>query len=227
MVMSKKGGGKPDCAQQLKDASRDSGRWPKIERQFSLQLLRRFAHLAQLPIRGTGLPEQAIFLEILMRSRLTAVAAFILVSFAGATVAQTAVIEIKNAWVRTAVPGQSATGAFMTITHKDGARLVRGASPIAGVTEIHEMKMEGDVMKMRALPQGVDLPAGRAVDLAPGGYHIMLMDLKGALPKDSVVPITLWFKDAKGVESQLELKLPVAARAPDGKAAGAMSEHKH
>ncbi len=162
-----------------------------------------------------------------MRSRLTAVAAFILVSFAGVTVAQTAVIEIKNAWVRTAVPGQSATGAFMTITHKDGARLVRGASPIAGVTEIHEMKMEGDVMKMRALPQGVDLPAGRSVDLAPGGYHIMLMDLKGALPKDSVVPITLWFKDAKGVESQLELKLPVAARAPDGKAGGAMSEHKH
>lgn len=82
-------------------------------------------------------------------------------------------------------------------------------------------------MKMRALPQGVDLPAGRSVDLAPGGYHIMLMDLKGALPKDSVVPITLWFKDAKGVESQLELKLPVAARAPDGKAGGAMSEHKH
>ena len=162
-----------------------------------------------------------------MMSRLSAVVAFIWVSFAGATLAQTAVIEIKNAWVRSAVPGQSATGAFMTITHKDGARLVRGASPMAGLTEIHEMKMEGDIMKMRPVPQGVELPAGRAVDLAPGGYHIMLMDLKGSLPSDSVVPITLWFKDAKGVESPLELKLPVAARAPNAKPGSVSHEHKH
>lgn len=145
----------------------------------------------------------------------------------GLAFSQTQAIDIKNAWVRSAVPGQSATGAFLTITHKDGARLVRGASAVAGVTEIHEMKMEGDIMKMRALPHGLDLPAGRPVDLAPGGYHIMLMDLKGALPNDSVVPITLWFKDAKGVESQLELKLPVAARAPNSKAGAVMSEHKH
>jgi periplasmic copper chaperone A len=160
-----------------------------------------------------------------MLSKLTALAAFVFVSSTG--IAQTQLIEVKNAWVRTAVPGQTATGAFMTITHKDGARLVRGVSPVAGVTEIHEMKMEGDVMKMRALPQGVELPAGRAVDLVPGGYHIMLMDLKNPLPKDAVVPITLWFKDAKGVESQMELKLPVAARAPNAKPGAAMSEHKH
>lgn len=157
---------------------------------------------------------------------LTFIAALAILA-AGNSLAQTPQIDIKNAWVRTAVPGQTATGAFMTITHKDGARLVRGVSPIAGLTEIHEMKMEGDVMKMRALPQGLDLPAGRAVNLAPGGYHIMLMDLKGALPKDSVVPITLWFKDAKGVESQLDLKLPVAVRAPNATAGKAESEHKH
>ena len=160
-----------------------------------------------------------------MLSKLAALAVFVMVSSTG--VAQTQLIDIKNAWVRTAVPGQSATGAFMTIIHKDGARLVRAASPVAGVTEIHEMKMDGDVMKMRALPFGVDLPAGRAVDLAPGGYHIMLLDLKGALAKDSVVPLTLWFKDAKGVESQLELKLPVAARAPHATAGQAAPEHKH
>lgn len=157
---------------------------------------------------------------------LTFIAALAILA-AGNSFAQTPQIDIKNAWVRTAVPGQTATGAFMTITHQDGARLVRGVSPIAGLTEIHEMKMEGDVMKMRALPLGLDLPAGRAVNLAPGGYHIMLMDLKGALPKDSVVPITLWFKDAKGVESQLDLKLPVAVRAPNATAGKVESEHKH
>lgn len=160
-----------------------------------------------------------------MLSKLAALAVSVLVSFSG--VAQTPLIEIKNAWVRTAVPGQKATGAFMTIIHKDGARLVRGASPVAGVTEIHEMKMEGDVMKMRALPQGVDLPAGRPVALAPGGYHIMLLDLKGALAMDSVVPLTLWFKDAKGVETQLELNLPVAARMPNAPAGHTAPEHKH
>ena len=141
--------------------------------------------------------------------------------------AQTQGVDVKNAWVRTAVPGQSATGAFMTLTHKDGARLLRGSSPVAGLVEIHEMKMEGDVMKMRAAPQGVELPAGKAVELAPGGYHLMLMDLKSALPKGSVVPVTLWFRDLKGVESAVDIKLPVAASPPNGKAGEAAHEHKH
>jgi periplasmic copper chaperone A len=119
-------------------------------------------------------------------------------------------VDVKDAWVRTAVQGQKATGAFMKITAKDGARLVAGASPVAGVVEIHEMAMDGNVMKMRALPNGLELPAGKAVDLKPGGYHVMLMDLKSALPKDSTVPLTLVFKEAKGAESRIELKLPVA-----------------
>ena len=137
---------------------------------------------------------------------------------AGAALAQAASIEVKNAWVRAAVPGQTATGAFMTLTHKDGARLVRASSAVAAVTEIHQMKMEGDVMKMRDMAQGLNLPAGRAVELAPGGNHLMLMDLKGGLLKDSMVPVTLWFKDAGGVESKLELKLPVALSAPKASA---------
>jgi copper(I)-binding protein len=66
-------------------------------------------------------------------------------------------------------------------------------------------------MKMRVLENGLDLPAGKTVELKPGGFHVMLMDLKSALPKDSTVPLTLVFKDAKGAESKLELKLPVAA----------------
>jgi copper(I)-binding protein len=126
-------------------------------------------------------------------------------------------VEIKDAWVRTAVQGQKATGAFMKITAKDGAKLVSVASPAAAVAEVHEMKMDGDVMRMRAVPGGLDLPAGKTVELKPGGYHVMLMDLKAPLAKDSSVPLTLVFKDAKGVESKLELKVPVSTMAPGAK----------
>lgn len=127
-------------------------------------------------------------------------------------------IEVRDPWVRAAVPGQMATGAFMKITAREGSRLVSASSPVAGVTEVHEMKMEGNIMKMRALQAGLELPAGKTVELKPGGYHVMLMDLKGPLAKDSTVPLTLVFKDAKGAESKLELKVPVAT---------APTMHKH
>ncbi len=126
----------------------------------------------------------------------------------GAAQAQT--VEVKDAWVRTSVQGQKSTGAFMKITAKENMKLVSASSPVAGVVEVHEMKMEGDIMKMRAVKGGLDLPAGKTVELSPGGYHMMMMDLKAALPKDSTVPLTLVFKDAKGVESKVELKVPVA-----------------
>ena len=138
-------------------------------------------------------------------------------------------VDIKNAWARTTVPGQKGTGAFMTITAKEGLKLVGGSSPAAGVTEIHEMKMEGDVMKMRALTNGLDLPAGKAVELKPGGYHVMLLDLKAALPKDTSIPLTLVFRDAAGKENRMEIKLPVATFAPGTQptSTDAMSAHKH
>lgn len=141
-----------------------------------------------------------------------------------AAVAQSAPVKVEGAWARATVQGQKGTGAFMSLTSKDATQLVGVSTPVAGVAEVHEMKMDGDVMKMRALPL-LDLPAGKKVDLKPGGYHIMLMDLKAPLAKDSTVPVTLLFKDAKGVESKLELKLPVTTAAP-GAAAGA-AEHKH
>ncbi len=144
-----------------------------------------------------------------------------------ATLSACAQVEVQNAWARATVKGQMATGAFMTLTAKDGAKLVSGSSPAAGVTQVHEMKMEGGVMKMAEVKGGLELPAGKAVELKPGGYHIMLMDLKQPLAKDSSVPLTLVFKDAKGVESKLELKVPVAATAPGGKAAPAMDHSAH
>lgn len=144
-----------------------------------------------------------------------------------ATLAQPVAVKVEGAWARATVQGQKGTGAFMSLTSKDATQLVGISSPVAGVAEVHEMKMEGDVMKMRALP-ALDLPAGKKVELKPGGYHVMLMDLKAPLAKDSTVPVTLLFKDAKGVESRLELKLPVATTAPGGDAkAESHGAHKH
>ena len=147
-----------------------------------------------------------------------------LLSLSGHLYAQN--VDVKDAWVRTSVQGQKATGAFMKFTAKEGSTLVGVASPVAGVAEVHEMKMDGDVMRMRALPNGLALPAGKTVALTPGGYHVMLMDLKATLPKDSTIPLTLTFKNAKGEQSQVELKVPVATTAP-GAAAGAPAAHKH
>ncbi len=129
-------------------------------------------------------------------------------------------VEVQNAWARATVKGQTATGAFMTITAKDNLKLVGGSSPLAGVTQVHEMKMDGGVMKMAEVKGGLDLPAGKAVELRPGGYHVMLMDLKQNLDRDTTVPLTLVFKDAKGVESKLELKLPVNAMKGPGMSKG-------
>lgn len=124
-------------------------------------------------------------------------------------------LEVHGAWARATVQGQKATGAFMTLTAKDGGRLVGVASPVAAVAEVHEMAMEGDVMKMRAVA-ALELPAGKAVALKPGSYHIMLMDLKLPLQKDTTIPLTLTFKSAAGVESKLDIKVPVSMVAPAG-----------
>ena len=144
------------------------------------------------------------------------------------TWAQTPAVKVEGAWARATVQGQKGTGAFMNITAKDATRLVGVSSPAAGVAEVHEMKMENDVMKMRAVPN-LDLPAGQTLSLKPGGYHVMLMDLKAPLAKDSTVPVTLRFKDAKGVESKLDLMIPVSTVAPGSAAAtgGAAPMHKH
>ena len=135
-------------------------------------------------------------------------------------------VTVTDAWARATLQGQKATGAFMKITAKDSAKLVGVSSPVAGVVEIHEMKMDKDVMKMAALPNGLELPAGKAVELKPGGYHVMLMDLKAPLAKDTTIPLTLTVQDAKGVKSTVELKLLVGMQAP-GMPSHDHSKHKH
>jgi len=130
-------------------------------------------------------------------------------------------VTVTDAWARATVQGQKATGAFMKITAKETTKLIGVSSPVAGVAEIHEMKMDKDVMKMSALPNGLDLPAGKAVELKPGSYHVMLMDLKAPLAKDTTVPLTLTLQDAKGVKSNVALKLSVGMQPPT------MPSHDH
>lgn len=117
-------------------------------------------------------------------------------------------VAVTEPWVRATVPQQQASGAFMKLTAERGARLVEARSPVAGVVEIHEMAMEGNVMRMRAVP-GLDLPAGRAVELRPGGYHVMLMSLKQTLNAGDTVPITLVFEEADRQRRTVEVRAPV------------------
>ena len=139
--------------------------------------------------------------------------------------AQAQNVLVKDAWVRATVPGQQATGAFMKITTKDGGKLVSVSSPAAGVAEVHEMKMEGGVMQMRAVAGGLDLPAGKTVELKPGGYHVMLMDLKAPLAVGTVIPLNLVVKTAKG-ETRIDMKVLVTGAAPAGAQEMDHSAHK-
>jgi periplasmic copper chaperone A len=136
-------------------------------------------------------------------------------------------VKIEGAWVRVAVEGQKGTGGFMKLTAPSNMKLIAVASPVAGVGEVHEMKMQGDVMRMAELKGGLDLPAGQAVELKPSGFHIMLMDLKQPLKADSQIPVTLTFANAKGEQSKVEIKVPVAMRAPGSAPGKDMSGHKH
>ncbi len=132
-------------------------------------------------------------------------------------------VTVKDPWVRATVSAQKATGAFMQITSAQDARLVEAKSPVAGVVEVHEMVMEKDVMKMRAI-KGLDLPAGKTVELKPGGYHVMLMDLKEQMKEGATVPVTLVIEGKDKKRSTVEVKAPVKPLTTPAKAE---PEHKH
>ena len=99
-------------------------------------------------------------------------------------------VTVKDAWVRATVPQQKATGAFMKIQVSQDAHLVEVQTPAAATAEVHEMKMDNNVMKMRAVTE-LELPAGKVVELKPGSYHVMLMGLKAQVKEGDVIPLTL------------------------------------
>lgn len=138
-------------------------------------------------------------------------------------------VQIDAPWARATVAGQQASGAFMRLTAHEPLQLVGVTTPASAVSEVHEMTMEGDVMKMRALPS-LELPAGQTVELKPGGYHLMFMQLKAPLVAGHDLPLTLQFKNAQGQILEHAVQVPIKALGNAGGHAmpqhGAPNQHK-
>ena len=105
-------------------------------------------------------------------------------------------VKVEDPWVQATVAGQKATAAFMKLTADAPVKLTGGKTPVAPVVEIHEMVMDGDVMKMRKLDAGLDIPAGSTVELKPGSYHLMFMELKAPLEAGAKLKGSLVFEKA-------------------------------
>jgi len=117
-------------------------------------------------------------------------------------------LEITTPWTRATPPSARTGGGFMTITNKGTTadRLVSARSNVSDKVEIHEMQMDGNVMRMRELAKGLEIPPGATVMLKPGSYHIMFMELKAPLAKDAKVPLTLMFEKAGSIDIQLDVQ---------------------
>lgn len=124
-----------------------------------------------------------------------------------ATAAQ-AQVTVKDAWVRATVPQQKATGAFMQLQSTKDTKLVSVSSPLTPNVEVHEMAMQDNVMKMRQVP-AIELPAGKVVELKPGSYHVMLMNLQKPVSVGDTVSLTLSFEGKDGKRETVEVQAPV------------------
>ena len=128
-------------------------------------------------------------------------------------------ISVTDAWARATMPGQPVSGAYMQIQSDADARLVGVSSPAVPRVEVHEMKMDGDVMHMREV-KAIDLPKGKTVSLEPGGFHIMLMNLPKPIATGDIIPLILTVESG-GKRQTVEVK--AEARSPMG--GGAMHHH--
>lgn len=140
----------------------------------------------------------------------------LITSFADDMTIKAGTLEISHAWTRATLPGQPAGGGFLVIENKGAQadRLLSASSPLTPMTQVHEMKMEGDVMKMAELKDGLEIPAGGKVELKPGGLHIMFMGLKDQVKEGEVVKVTLVFEKAGSVEIDLQAQAPDAKEMP-------------
>jgi copper(I)-binding protein len=138
-----------------------------------------------------------------MRNYLKCAAA---IAFLALTLNVHAQVSVKDAWIRATVPQQKATGAFFQIQSSENARLVAVQTSAAGIAEIHEMKMDNNIMKMRQL-ESLDLPAGKTVELKPGSFHLMLMDLKKQIKPGDVIPMTLTIEAKEKKQVTIEVKV--------------------
>lgn len=145
-------------------------------------------------------------MQITLRSSLLASVAFLVL---GASVAlpATAQVKIEKPWARATAPGASVGGGYLTVMNQGAAldRLIGASSPVAGKTELHEMAMEKDIMRMREVKR-IDVPAHGKAELKPGGYHLMFLQLKAPLKQGEKVPVTLKFEKAGEVKVDLAVE---------------------
>jgi periplasmic copper chaperone A len=130
-------------------------------------------------------------------------------------------LVITQAWSRATPGGAKIGGGYLTIENKGSApdRLIGGSADIAGNVQVHEMAMNNGVMTMRPLDKGLAIEPGKTVKLAPGGYHLMLMDLKSPLKQGDKLPVTLEFEKAGKVKLTFDVQ-GIGAQAPAGASGG-------
>ena len=131
---------------------------------------------------------------------------FLGLGFASSALSQ---VKVEAAWVRTTSLSQQATGAYMKITSTEAVKLIGVSTPLTKIAEVHEMKMDNDIMRMRALTDGLAIPANKLVELKPNAYHVMMQDLKQPIVSGATVPLQLHFLTA----SNKKLTVSVNAKA--------------
>ena len=146
-------------------------------------------------------------------------AAALLIAAAASLSARAANLSVTDAWVRATVPGQPVSGAYLRIQSDADARLIGVSSSVVPRVEMHEMKMDGDVMRMREL-KSINLPKGKTVSLEPGGFHLMLMKLKKPIAAGDIIPFTL-VVESGGKKQTVEVKAEARAMG------GGMQHHRH
>jgi copper(I)-binding protein len=124
-------------------------------------------------------------------------------------------LEIAQPWARATPPSAPAGGGFLKITNTGTTpdRLISASSPAAELVQVHEMKMDGNVMRMREVEKGLEIPASGSVTLAPGGFHLMMMGLKGPLKQGTSVLLTLVFEKAGRIDVELAVEAMGASHA--------------
>jgi periplasmic copper chaperone A len=146
----------------------------------------------------------------LIKRTFTSLATFLAAALLLSACEQNHGVAIMDNWVRANAQGQSVGAAYMTLLSAQDSTLIKAEADVAGSIEIHSMSMNDGVMKMRMLEQ-LPLKAGQQEKLAPGGFHLMLFDLKKPLTAGENVIFTLSFKDAAGKVTQQQVTSPIKA----------------
>jgi copper(I)-binding protein len=135
-------------------------------------------------------------------------------------------VSVQNAWVRPTVGEQDATGAYLTITSQEPLTLVGVATPAAEIAEVHEMKMDGEIMRMR-MAERIEIKAGEPLELKPGGYHVMLMALTAPVEAGQEIELSLQFEKADGSKVEMPVKAIAAENAGGAGHHQSSGDHHH